>query len=126
MNDDEIIIVLKMVEQGKISALKAKEIIDTLNNTKAVAHKKYEDKFLKVKVLSHEGDKVNVQLPVKVIKEALKVTGKLPISTYIEAIDGIDIDELMNALVACLNNEVMGEIVDIHSSKGDTVKIVID
>lgn len=126
MNDDDIIIVLKMVEQGKISALKAKEIIDTLNNTKAVAPKKYEDKFLKVKVLSHEGDKVNVQLPVKVIKEALKVTGKLPISTYIEAIEGIDIDELMNALVACLNNEVIGEIVDISSSKGDTVKIVID
>lgn len=126
MNDDDIIIVLKMVEQGKISALKAKEIIDTLNNTKAVAPKKYEDKFLKVKVLSHEGDKVNVQLPIKVIKEALKATGKLPISTYIEVIDGIDIDELMNALVACLNNEVIGEIVDISSSKGDTVKIVID
>lgn len=126
MNDDDIIIVLKMVEQGKISALKAKEIIDTLNNTKAVAPKKYEDKFLKVKVLSYEGDKVNVQLPVKVIKEALKVTGKLPISTYIEGIEGINIDELMNALVACLNNEVIGEIVDISSSKGDTVKIVID
>lgn len=126
MNDDDIIIVLKMVEQGKISALKAKEIIDTLNNTKAVAPKKYEDKFLKVKVLSHEGDKVNVQLPIKVIKEALKVTGKLPISTYIEGIEGINIDELMNALVACLNNEAIGEIVDISSSKGDTVKIVID
>lgn len=125
MNDD-IIIVLKMVEQGKISAIKAKEILETLEKSKATPPKKYEDKFLKVEVLSHEGDKVKVQLPIKVIKEALKATGKLPISTYIEAIDGIDIDELMTTLASCLDNEVMGEIVDIHSSKGDTVKIVID
>ncbi|MEW8995053.1 hypothetical protein [Clostridium sp.] len=40
--------------------------------------------------------------------------------------DGIDIDELMNTLVSCLDNEVMGEIVDICSSEGDTVKIVIE
>lgn len=125
MNDD-IIIVLKMVEQGKISAIKAKEILETLEKSKATPPKKYEDKFLKIEVLSHEGDNVKVQLPIKVIKEALKATGKLPISTYIEAIDGIDIDELMTTLASCLDNEAMGEIVDIHSSKGDTVKIVID
>ena len=40
--------------------------------------------------------------------------------------DGIDIDELMNTIVSCLDNEVIGEIVDICSSEGDTVKIVID
>jgi len=128
--NEEVMIVLKMVEEGKISADKAKEIIDALGNTskntEAIAPKRYEDKFLRIKVLSHEGDKVNVQLPIKVIKEVIKVTGKLPISTSIEGMDGIDIDELMNTLVSCLDNEVMGEIVDIYSSEGDTVKIVIE
>lgn len=95
-------------------------------NTKAITPKTYEDKFLKVEVLSHEGDKVNVQLPIKVIKEVIKITGKLPISTHIEGMNGIDIDELMDTLVSCLDNKVMGEIVDICSSEGDTVKIVID
>nr|WP_204593553.1 hypothetical protein [Clostridium sardiniense] len=122
--------VLKMVEEGKISADKAKEIIDALGNTskntEAITPKKYEDKFLKVEVLSHEGDKVNIKLPIKVVKEVLKVTGKLPISKYVEGMDEIDIDELMNTIVSCLDNEVMGEIVDICSSEGDTVKIVID
>ncbi|MDQ0459310.1 SHOCT-like domain-containing protein [Clostridium sardiniense] len=128
--NEEIMTVLKMVEEGKISADKAKEIIDALGNTskntEAITPKKYEDKFLKVEILSHEGDKVNIKLPIKVVKEVLKVTGKLPISKYVEGMDEIDLDELMNTIVSCLDNEVMGEIVDICSSSGDTVKIVID
>lgn len=128
--NEEVMIILKMVEEGKISADKAKELIDALEstskNTQAITPKKYEDKFLKVEVLSHEGDKVNIQLPIKVIKEVLKVTGKLPISKYIEGMDGLDIDELMNTLVSCLDSEVIGEIVDICSSEGDTIKILVD
>ena len=122
--------VLKMVEDGKISADKAKEIIDALGNTskntESITSKRYEDKFLRVNILSHEGDRVNIKLPIKVIKEVVKVTGKLPISTSIKGMEEIDMDELMNTIVSCLDNEVMGEIVDICSSEGDIVKIVID
>lgn len=128
--NEEVTIILKMVEEGKVSADKAKELIDALvntsKNTEVIIPKRYEDKFLRVEVLSHEGDKVNIELPIKVIKEVIKVTGKLPISTSIEGMNGINIDELMNTLVSCLDNEVMGEIVDICSSEGDIVKIVID
>lgn len=128
--NEEVTIILKMVEEGKVSADKAKELIDTLlntsKNTEVIIPKRYEDKFLRVEVFSHEGDKVNIKLPIKVIKEVIKVTGKLPISTSIEGMNGINIDELMNTLVSCLDNEVMGEIVDICSSEGDIVKIVID
>lgn len=128
--NEEIMIILKMVEDGKISADKAKELIDALEitskNIETITPKRYDDKFLKIKVLSHDGDKVNIQLPIKVIKEVLKISGKLPISTSIKGMDGIDMDELMNTLVSCLDNEVMGEIVDVCSSDGDTVKIVID
>ena len=128
--NEEVMTVLKMVEEGKISADKAKELIDALGETsksiEIITPKKYEDKFLRIRVLSHEGDKVNVQLPIKIIREVIKVTGKLPISTSIEGMNGINIDELMNTLVSCLDNEVMGEIVDICSSEGDTVKVVIE
>lgn len=128
--NEEISMILKMVEDGKISADKAKELIDALEskskNTEAIVPKKYEDKFLRVEVLSHEGDKVNVKLPVKIIKEVIKITGKLPISTSIEGMNGINIDELMNTIVSCLDNEVMGEIVDVCSNEGDSVKVVIE
>lgn len=128
--NEEILMILKMVEEGKISADKAKELIDALGvsskDTEATVSKRYEDKFLKVAVLSNEGDKVNIQLPIKIVKEVLKFSGKLPIAKYIEGMDGIDIDALMNTLVSCLDNEVMGEIVNICSSEGDKVKIFID
>ena len=62
--NEEIMRVLKMVEEGKISADKAKDLIDVLGdtskNTEVTISKKYEDKFLRVKVLGHDGDKVNV------------------------------------------------------------------
>ncbi len=132
--NEEVLRVLKMVEEGKITADKAKDLIDALNNSNSTnngdtqivmsENKSYEDKFLKIKVLSAEGDKVNVQLPIKIIREILKVTGKLPIKT--EALDGVDIEQLMNTIVTCLDNEVMGEIVDITSNKGDIVKVVIE
>lgn len=128
--NEEILMVLKMVEEGKLSADKAKELIDTLlgktENIEAVKAKSYEDKFLKVEVLSHKGDQVNVKLPVKIVKEILKVSGKLPIASYIEGMNGVDIDSLMNTLVTCLDNEVIGDIVDVCSCEGDIVKIFID
>lgn len=132
--NEEVLRVLKMVEEGKISADKAKELIDALDglnsasvsDTKIVLseQKNYEDKFLRIKVLSAEGDKVNVQLPIKIIKEIIKITGKLPIKT--EGLDGIELEQLVNTIVTCLDNEVMGEIVDVTSSKGDIVKVVIE
>ena len=126
--NEEVMRVLKMLEEGKISADKAKEIIDALGNssTQLVVNKNYEDKFLKVKVLSVQGDRVNIQLPIKVIREVLKVTGQLPITASIEGMEGVDVDQLINTIVSCLDNEVMGEIVDIYSAKGDTVKVVIE
>lgn len=132
--NEEVLRVLKMVEEGKISADKAKELIDALDglnsasgsDTKIVLseQKNYEDKFLRIKILSAEGDKVNVQLPIKIIKEIIKITGKLPIKT--EGLDGIELEQLVNTIVTCLDNEVMGEIVDVTSSKGDIVKVVIE
>lgn len=128
--NEEIMRVLKMVEEGKISADKAKELIDALGdtskNTEVAVSKKYEDKFLRVKVLGHDGDKVNVQLPIKVIKEVINVGGKLPISTFIKGMDEVDMSELMNTLASCLENEAIGEIVDICSSEGDIVRVAIE
>ena len=132
--NEEVLRVLKMVEEGKITADKAKDLIDALNNSNRTndsdaqivisENKNYEDKFLRIKVLRAEGDKVNVQLPIKIIREVLKVTGKLPIKT--EGLDGVDIEQLMNTIVTCLDNEAMGEIVDVTSNKGDIEKVVIE
>lgn len=131
MMNEEAKRILKMVEEGKITADKAKDLIEAFESVSIpnVSTKNYEDKFLRVKVLSAQGDKVNIQLPIKVIKAVLKVTGKLPLDTMnINGMNmkGINTEELIETIVSCLDSEVMGEIVSVDSAEGDTVRIVIE
>lgn len=124
--NENVQMILKMVEEGKISAEKGMELLEALQNvTPNQTQERYDDRFLRVDILSNEGDKVHIKLPVKVVKEVLKVAGKLPISSSIEGMEGVSIDELSDTIVSCLDHEVIGEIVDIESANGDTVKIFI-
>ena len=72
---------------------------------------------------SPAGDKVNIQLPVKIIRQMLKVTGKLPIKS--EELEGIDLEALTASVLECIDNETLGNIVEVNSSDGTTVRIYI-
>ena len=140
---DEKMRILKMVEEGKLSAEEAISLIDALgesvredetagqypayDNGCAVVPKgqgtSYENKMLRIVVDSTKGDKVNVQLPVKIIRQVLKVTGKLPIQS--QELQGIDLDTLTASIIECLDSETLGNIIDVSASDGTTVKIFI-
>ena len=83
--------ILKMVEEGKISAEQAVGLLDALGQAVpaevpaeapaggwvepvSAPGGGYDDKMLRVVVDTPEGDKVNVQLPVKIVQQMLKVT----------------------------------------------------
>lgn len=118
---DEILRILSMVSDGKISQEKAAELIDALYQREEKSNNDYDNKILKVKVLSHEGDNVNVNFPVKAAKAILKATGKFPI-TMGDQITNID----MNALIEALDASVIGKIVDVKSADGDIVEVTIE
>lgn len=133
---DEKMRVLKMVEEGKISAEQAVNLLDALGeeaaeetqgaDSVAVSGARdgaYENKMLRVVVDSAEGDKVNVQLPVKIIRQVLKVTGKLPIEG--KGMENLDLDALTVSILECLDSETLGNIVDVNAADGSTVKIFI-
>ena len=67
--NEEISKILKMVEDGKINADKAQELIEAIGNKseKTSVQLLQEDdimnKMLKIRVNSHDGDLVNVNLP---------------------------------------------------------------
>ncbi len=123
--NEEMMRILKMVEEGKVSAEQAKSLMDAFNQVSTVpAVTNYDDQFFKVNVLSIKGDKVNIKLPVKVIKAILQLTGKLP--TDVVNIQGVNTEEMINTIISCLNSEVMGEIVSIDSAEGDKVRICIE
>ena len=127
---DEILRVLTLVEEGKIDKEKASELITILqgkDQPEQVTIKKevaYGNKMLKVRVTSVEGDNVNVNLPINLVKAVLKVgtniAEKIPEAE--KYVKDINIDLLIEAI----ENELDGEIVNITSANGDKVFVVIE
>ena len=133
---DEKLRILQMVEEGKLTAEQAVKLMsaleesapaerfeDTLEPSAGRGSDAYEDKMLRVIVDSTQGDKVNVQLPVKIIRQVLKVTGKLPIKG--EDLKDIDLEALTASILECLDNETLGDIVTVDAADGSTVRVFI-
>lgn len=127
---DEKMRILKMVEEGTITAEQAAELMDAMcvdsggETALAAGRDDYGKKMFRIIVDSDEGDKVNIQFPVKAIKKILKVTGKLPIPA--EELEGVDLNEIMEAVSECLDDEILGDFVNVQTADGTKVKIFVD
>ncbi|MBV7274266.1 hypothetical protein JMF89_02935 [Clostridiaceae bacterium UIB06] len=128
--NEEISKILKMVQEGKITSEKAEELIEALNNKTTVVttlgNTSNDDdilnKMLKIKVISHDGDNVNVNLPVKFIKTVLKTLGKIPMTDNIKGMEHLDLNLISDAI----DNGLSGKIVDVKSGNGDLVEVSIE
>ena len=91
----EIEKVLTMVQEGKVDAGKASELIQVLKERESdsiSSPKSYTDKTLKVRVVSAENDNVTVNLPIKLVKVVLlaghSIASSIPQSEkYVKDID---------------------------------------
>ena len=128
---EEITKVLTMVQEGKLDSDEATELIQALKEKESAPAKvkgsNYLDKMLKIRVMSEEGDKVNVNLPLRLIKIALKtglsIASAIPESAkYVKDINVLDVELILEAI----ENELSGQIVDIETEKGEKVSVVIE
>jgi hypothetical protein len=125
---EEISRVLTMVEDGKLDKEKATELINALQRKETpIQFRKetpYLNKMLKIRVTSEEGDNVNVNLPIKLVKAVLKVGTSIAerIPEAEKYVKDINVDLLIEAI----ENEVDGHIVDITSAKGEKVFVTIE
>ncbi|WP_234122721.1 SHOCT-like domain-containing protein [Clostridium hydrogenum] len=128
--NEEISKILKMVEEGKITADKAQELIEAIGDKKTEGSSAIQlihdddimNKMLKIKVNSHEGDIVNVNLPIKFIKTMLKTVGKIPMDTYVKGMENVD----LNLIADAIDNGISGKIIDVNSADGDIVEVTIE
>ena len=116
--------ILKMLEEGTITAEEASDLIEALQSTDTqttlMAEKPYNKRMLRILVDNESnGDKVTVQFPVGAVKKILKVTGKLPLPE--EQMQDFDLAELMEAINECLDEELDGDIVNVTSSDRKSV-----
>lgn len=128
--NEEMLKILKMVEEGKITSDKAKELIDALDNKNTAIETLNNmsndadiiNKMLKIKVNSKDGDNVNVNLPIKFIKTMLKTIGKIPIPENVKGMENVD----LNLISEAIDNGLSGKIVDVKSANGDIVEVSIE
>ncbi|MFR8337398.1 MAG: SHOCT-like domain-containing protein [Eisenbergiella massiliensis] len=80
---DEQLRILKMVEEGTITAEQGAELMAAMNievpaRQTAVEKSSYDKKMLRIIVDSVTGDKVNIRVPVGAVRKILKATGSCP------------------------------------------------
>lgn len=79
--------------------------------------------ILKIRVVSNEGDKVNVNLPVALIELFLNSGGDLQaFGVKGNGLENIDFKQVL----ALINNGVFGKLVEIESADGDIVEIYVE
>jgi len=121
---DDKLRILEMIENKTITAAEGAELLKALDKTgdKAILRPKKEAfKMFKIKVLSADGDKVNVQIPIEFAKVALR-NGKGFMK--FDQIDDLDLD--IEAILEMIDSGMLGKIVDIESADGDIVEIIIE
>ncbi len=123
MSDDRLRI-LEMIASKTITAAEGADLLKAIddNPSSEVAKPiKQAFKMFKIKVLSAEGDKVNVQIPLEFARVALK-SGKGFMK--IDQIDGLDLD--LELILDMIDAGTLGKIVDVESADGDIVEIIIE
>lgn len=116
--------ILEMIENKTITAAEGAELLKALdkNETKTISRPKRDAfKMFKIKVISADGDKVNVQIPIEFAKVALN-SGKGFMK--VDQIEGLDLD--VEAILEMIDSGMLGKIVDIQSADGDIVEIIIE
>ena len=78
--------------------------------------------ILKINILSSDGDKVKVNLPLSIIKICLDSGMELPNINGKETLKNID----FNQIFMMIEKGIIGKLVEIESSDGDTVSITVE
>jgi hypothetical protein len=119
--DEERMQILKMVEQGSVSAEDAARLLDAIDETPASADRPTGGKKLRVMVTDRETHKkkVNLTIPIGLAKIAAKLVP--PKAKQKLASEGVDVDAVLSQLVS----ENVGKVVDIEDDN-EIVEISIE
>ena len=83
--------------------------------------KHLEDLLLRVSVLSADGDRIKVNLPLALVKIAKDMGMELP------QVGGMNLGNLdLELLVSLAEKGVMGKLVEVESANGDHVEVTVE
>jgi hypothetical protein len=123
--------ILEMLSEGKITAEDAERLLDKIEAGPSSAPRperkpgdKTKIKWLLVHVDGNDGDKVNVRVPISLIRTGIKLSAILPAGTS-ERIreSGIDLNDLSKLADEELIEALADLQVDVNSNDGDVVRV---
>ena len=82
-----------------------------------------DERLLRVRILSHNGDKIHIKLPVGFVKKMIKNN---TFDFFYGADDMIDSQKLLDVLVKAFDYDLSGEIAHLERTNGDIIKMIID
>ncbi len=131
---DERLQILKMLEEGKITAEEASKLLEALkvsetagNNGNSQVQATWQGpikaRWIRIEVKERNGDRVHIKLPLVVVKAALRMGGHFSMA-------GFDSDELgpdvMAELEAALMEGEPGLLINVTEEDGDHVQIYLE
>lgn len=116
--------ILGMVEEGKINASEAMELLDALERNQQEIIPKKDVKWLKVRVRTMDDKpKVNVNIPISLVDVGLKLAKTYDPKLKESGLDQINIKEIIEAV----KNGAEGKIVDVEDEENQTkVKVYVE
>jgi hypothetical protein len=128
--------VLEMLAEGKISAADADRLLDKLadagrqaqgdagNAQGDVKRSNPTPKFLRVEVDAKDGDRVDIRVPMFLVRTGVKLSTMLPAKVTRRLTEnGIDLSQLSGLDGEELVHALRELTVDIHSDGGDRVRV---
>lgn len=88
--------------------------------------KPLDELVLYIHILSAQGDKIKVTLPIPLVKVTLEVGANIaPQMEGMEFLQGQDWEKILNQVMDMVERGLIGKIVEMESAAGDTVEIVV-
>ena len=126
--NDEMKRILTMVENGKLTSDQAATLIASFEEKREkkplLEDSPYLNRILKVRVHSETNDNINVNIPIRLVKVLLEtgigIATKIPqAQAYTENID-------VELLLAAIDSELVGEIVNASLANGDSINVYVE
>ena len=101
---------------------KKKELAQTVQILPPEKRKDLKEMMLRIVVDSHDGDRVRVNIPMALVQVALEMGVEMPQLSGNAALKNIDLAQIL----LMVQQGAIGNLVEVESSDGDTVRIFVE